>query len=144
MSSVRIGRIANGGKIHLAIDARTRCGSRASARIAIDAAPMTVTTKTLCKRCMTPTNLDIARSRTISGRFDARLDDLLFRIREAIATPEEKAIQAELIERLRQSEFGRSLAAPVEPYRPRSLREIRDDFATTHKTGRRPTLAPAA
>lgn len=138
MTAVRIGRITTGrrARIHLAIDGRTGCGARNRATITHECArPDLAGTKALCRRCFTPARVGTAQQTltTATGEKAARNRMLLADVVQAVKTPQQRAAEADLADRIRATMAAAGSIMPQLPaQRARSWAQLRDRYTATH------------
>lgn len=121
MSSIQIGRVVAGGKLHLVVRGQSNCPVAAYRTITAPAKPSAVEPSTVCGHCKRNANLvrvEQANSRNWIPAIDAML--------ERLATTAAQTRSAELAARWHT-------AQPVEVVKPRSLADLRSAYAHTHK-----------
>lgn len=133
MSAVRIGRVVNGGRVHIQTPGHNHCPVLAHRNIGIVTSPAKVQPATICRFCARAANIaDAHRENTTGQRIDLVIDSLLCRLaptstlNPAGYNPAHDAERARIA--ARWAAFDAQPVAPVE-VRHRTWAEIRDDFA---------------
>jgi hypothetical protein len=131
---VRIGRMRANDKLalHLEINGATCNRTRP---VMAETTTRNASDARLCKSCFNPNRIKAAQLKAQSGSFNVKADTILCWAVDMTRTPAEKARIAELV-----ADYRAAHAEPVEVVKPRSLADLRNAYAHTHK---QPVKRPA-